>query len=340
MLSKREIRVILLHEFKLGHNAAEAARNIIRVWGEGTTTERTARRWFEQFRKGDFNIEDKEGRGRSSEVDDHQLKAMIEENPSLTCRLIAEELQVHHTTVFDHLKKLGKVKKLGKWVPHELNDFQKNRRFDVCSSHLLRNNSDPFLHRIVTCDEKWIVYDNRRRSAQWLDRDEKPKHFPKPNLHQKKVMVTVWWYKAGMIHYSFLKPNETINSDKYCSEIDQMNTKLKQLCPRLVNKQGPILLHDNAKPHTSLTTKKKLFDLNYEVIAHPPYSPDLSPTDFHFFKHLDNFLTNKQFKKQDDIENAFVEFLASKNSDFYLNGINMLVPRWQKCIEAKGAYFD
>ncbi|KAF2357807.1 Transposase type 1 [Trinorchestia longiramus] len=66
-----------------------------------------------------------------------------------------------------------------------------------CARCSLRNTNDPFLDRIVTCDEKWILYDNRKRSGQWLDRDEPPKHFPKPMLHQKKIMVTVWWSALG-----------------------------------------------------------------------------------------------------------------------------------------------
>jgi histone-lysine N-methyltransferase SETMAR len=66
------------------------------------------------------------------------------------------------------------------------------RRYEFCSALLLRNKNDPFPDSIVTCDEKWILYDNRRRSAQWLDRGEAPKHFPKPKLHPKKVMVTFW----------------------------------------------------------------------------------------------------------------------------------------------------
>ncbi|KAK6763183.1 hypothetical protein RB195_023774 [Necator americanus] len=55
----------------------------------------------------------------------------------------------------------------------------------VSSALLLRNKNDPFLNQIVPCDENWILYDNRRRSAQWLDSDEAPQHFPKPNLHKK-----------------------------------------------------------------------------------------------------------------------------------------------------------
>ncbi|KAF2364570.1 Transposase type 1 [Trinorchestia longiramus] len=107
-------------------------------------------------------------------------------------RLLSKiHVKVSIATVSRHLKIIGKVKKLDKWVPHELNENQKLRRFEVCSMISLRNTNDPFLDRIVTCDEKWVIYDNRKRSGQWLDRDEPSKHFPKPMLHQKKIMVTV-----------------------------------------------------------------------------------------------------------------------------------------------------
>lgn len=119
-------------------------------------------------------------------LDNDQLKAAVEPDPRKTTRELAEDLQVDHTTVVRHLKEIGKVKKLEKWVPHELNDNQKYQRLEISSSLLLRNKVEPFLERIITCDEKWIVYDNRKRSSQWLDRAEAPRHFPKPKLHQKR----------------------------------------------------------------------------------------------------------------------------------------------------------
>ena len=84
--------------------------------------------------------------------------------------------------VTQYLKQIGKMKKPGKRVPYELT---KNSCFEVLSSLILHNN-EPLLNRIVTCDKKGIVYEN----WQWSDQAEAPKHFPKPNLHQKKVMVT------------------------------------------------------------------------------------------------------------------------------------------------------
>ena len=83
------------------------------------------------------------------------------------------------------------------------------------------------------CEVWWKV--DFIQLVQWLDRGEAPKHFPKPNLHQEKVMVTVWWSAASLIHYSFLNPSETITSKKYAQQIDELNRKLQLLQPALVN---------------------------------------------------------------------------------------------------------
>ena len=113
----------------------------------------------------------------------------METDPSQTMRGTAEEVGVSSRAVFGGLKRIGKVKKLKKWAPRNLNDRQKLSRFEVCCSLPLRNQNDPFSDRIVTCDEKWILYDNRRRSGQWLDINEPPGHFPQAKTYQKKTMV-------------------------------------------------------------------------------------------------------------------------------------------------------
>ena len=59
--------------------------------------------------------------------------------------------------VIQYLKQIGKMKKLGKWVPYELT---KNSCFEVLSPFILHNNNEPFLNQIVTCDKKGTVYEN------------------------------------------------------------------------------------------------------------------------------------------------------------------------------------
>lgn len=74
--------------------------------------------------------------------------------------------------------------------------------------------------------------------------------------------------------------------------------KLSVKQPRLVNRDRIILLHDNASLYVSKTNIQKLNTLQYENASHLPYSLDLSPTDCHFFKHLDRVLVGKQFNKR------------------------------------------
>jgi hypothetical protein len=60
-----------------------------------------------------------------------------------------------------------------------------------------------FLKRLVTCDEKWIFYENVIRKRQWCGPGEAPKRTPKKNLHSKKLMIFVWWDMEGIITSSY-----------------------------------------------------------------------------------------------------------------------------------------
>ncbi len=99
---------------------------------------------------------------------------------------------------------------------------------------------------------------NSKRSVNWFDKNEAPKHFPKPVFHQKRYMVTVWWTAKGTIDYSFLKPEETITALKYCQQLDELHKKWHEEQPALVNRNGPIHLHDNARQHMAIVSQTKL----------------------------------------------------------------------------------
>ena len=100
-------------------------------------------------------------------------------------------------------------------------------------------------------------------------------------------------------------------SEKYAKQVDELHRKLQHLQPALVNRKGPILFHDNAQLHIAQPRLQKLNKLGYEVCLLLPWSLDLSPTDYHFFKHLNNFLQGKRFHNQQEAENAFQEFTES-----------------------------
>ncbi|KAE9419758.1 hypothetical protein Angca_004120, partial [Angiostrongylus cantonensis] len=65
-------------------------------------------------------------------------------------------------------------------------------------------------------------------------------------------------------------------------------------------------------------------EFHYATLPYAQYSLDLPVTDYHFFKHFDNFLRVKCFTNHDDAKNVFNEFITSRTPEFYANGINKL----------------
>ena len=101
-----------------------------------------------------------------------------------------------------------------------------------------------------------------------------------------RVMLTVCW----SVNSYCLKPGETIKVVKHFGGTQQMHEKLTEPQPALFNRHGVLLVHDNARPHSS---KKILKKIKYLYEIPPPYSPDIALTDFRLFKHLQHFLWDK-----------------------------------------------
>ncbi|KAE9415740.1 hypothetical protein Angca_002693, partial [Angiostrongylus cantonensis] len=87
---------------------------------------------------------------------------------------------------------------------------------------------------------------------------------------------------AGLIYHSFLNPSEAITAEKYYHRSDEIHRKLQQQRPALVNRKGPILLHDNVRLHVVEPALQRLNELGYDTLPHPPYSSNLLPTNYYF----------------------------------------------------------
>nr|XP_032512985.1 histone-lysine N-methyltransferase SETMAR-like [Danaus plexippus plexippus] len=81
--------------------------------------------------------------------------------------------------------------------------------------------------------------------------------------------------------------------------------------------QQKILLCDNVRPNTARVTQETLARLEWEVLPHPPYSPDLTPSYYHLFLALDNHMRNWVFPNREALENNMVQFFNSQKPDFY-----------------------
>ena len=142
----------------------------------------------------------------------------------------------------------------------------------------------------------------------------------------------------GVLYYELLLENQMINSNKYCSQLDQLKAALDEKHPELVNRKHKIFHHDYTRPQVSLMTRQKLLQLGWEVLIYPPYSPDIAPSDFHLFRSLQNSLNGKKFNPLEDCERHLEQFFAQKDKKFWEDGIMKLTEKWQKVVEQKGEY--
>jgi len=94
------------------------------------------------------------------------------------------------------------------------------------------------IFEVVTGDEKWTIYNNVERKRSWGKRNELPLAIPKADLHPKKVMLCVWWDWKGILYYELLPNNETINSEKYCFQLDELKTAIEQKRPEIANRKS------------------------------------------------------------------------------------------------------
>lgn len=336
--NQEHLRHILLFYYKKGKTAAQAKEKICRVYGEDALTRQTAANWFRRFRDGNFDVKDAFRSGRPIVKNVDEIFQKIEENRHVSSYDIAKALNIDHKTVLRHLHKAGYTKKLDVWVPHDLTLKNLMDRISICESLLKRNKIEPFLKRLITGDEKWITYDNNVRKRSWSKRGEAPQTIAKPGLTSKKVMLCVWWDWKGIVHYELLSPGQTINSDLYCQQLMRLKQSIQEKRPELINRKGVVFHHDNARPHTSLTTRQKLRELGWEVLMHPPYSPDLAPSDYHLFRSLQYSLNGVNLTSKEACENYLSQFFAQKSQKFYTDGIMALPEKWQKVIDQNGTH--
>jgi len=132
----------------------------------------------------------------------------------------------------------------------------------------------------------------------------------------------------------------TVTSEMYADLLKN------HLHPTVKSKQRGLLStsvlfqHDNARPHTARSSVATIQDLSFECPPHPPYSPDLAPSDFHMFGPLKEAMRSKSFRSDEEVPQMVHEWLHSQPKGFFPGGIHALLKRWNTCMEYNRDYIE
>ena len=269
-------------------------------------------KWIEQFSDGWNTVEDAPRRGRPSSTIFHgnieYVKKAIDEDRRITVRELEEKLGIAKTSIYLILTEhLGMTRVVARLVPKLLSEQQKLARSQVCSTLIKAwQHEKDYLKRIVTGDESWFHFyepESKFQSSKWKRKDKVPPIKAKSVPSAGKRMVTIFWDYEGILQIEWLPEKTTINSDYYITILRNLRKRIKKE-RRGKLASGILLQHDNATPHTSERTKAIISELGFELVPHPPYSPDLAPSDYWLFGEMKRPLRGKRFSNFDELQTA------------------------------------
>ena len=296
---------------------------LVKVIGkEGFLSIQTVRKWVREFKEGRSECSDVQRPGRPAAVSTDEMteriQALVHEDRRITIDQIARELDISHGTAWKIInEKLGMRKVTSRWIPHLLSEKQKVKRMLVASQHLRRFRRDPaVLNRIVASDESWAHSwepELKRQSAEW-----------------RLGVILDWPVPVGT----------TVNGEYYQWILrEKVRPAVRRKRPNLLD-EGVILLHDNASPHFKRCVVEMLAQWEWEVLSHPPYSPDMSPCDFFLFAAIKEPLRGQRFQSEEAVNAAWKASIDQVNAAGTEQGIMRLPHLWEKCVAADDAYFE
>ena len=74
-----------------------------------------------------------------------------------------------------------------------------------------------------------------------------------------------------------------------------------------------MLLQNNAPAHTSEVVMAFTTGCGFDVFPHPPYTPDLAPSDFYLFTKLKTYIRSRNFWSNEDVVDAVNEYLRDQD---------------------------
>ena len=348
-MDKIEYRAVIKFFVKEGLTPNEIHSKFIKVYGDSSPSFSTIKKWAAEFKRGRTSLEDdpREGRPKSATTPEiiEQVHDMVLDDRRMKVREIAETIGISKERVGYILHEELDMKKLcARWVPRLLTADQKRTRMKIseqCLERFNKNKTD-FVHRFITMDETWIHHytpESKQQSKQWTEAGcsapKKTRSVPSAG----KVMASVFWDAEGILFIDYLEKGKTITGEYYSNLLTRLDEKIREKRPGLQKKK--IIFHqDNAPAHKSVLAMGKLRDLHYELLEHPPYSPDLAPSDFCLFPKLKLFLAGQRFSSNQEAIAAVEGYFADLTKNHYRDGIMALEHRWNKCISLKGDYVE
>ena len=145
---------------------------------------------------------------------------------------------------------------------------------------------------------------------------------------------------TGMIYMHWLPTGQTVNKEYYIEVLREFRKRFRRKRPALF-KSGQWHFHqDNALVHNSILVTDYLTKMGIKTVPHPHYSSHLAPCDFWLFPKLNEKLRDCRYETIEEIKKAVTKVIDTLTQEDFHGAFKKLLGRYNKCIVARGAYFE
>jgi len=153
-------------------------------------------------------------------------------------------------------------------------------------------------------------------------------------------MLICFFDQEGTVHWEFVPPGMTVNADFYCDVLRRLRENVRRKRPQKWQNQNVINHHDNVPTHRPF--KILQFFGQGQHASDPPsrYSPDLVPCDFFLLPKLKLRVKGRRFDTTEEIQEESQRVLDTIPGRDFQGCFQAWQKRWDRCIRAKGEYFE
>ena len=183
--------------------------------------------------------------------------------------------------------------------------------------------------RYVTMDETWAHHFDPETKQQ-----SKPVKFCRITS-AGKIMASVFWDSEGMLMIGYLERGKTVTDVYYAELIRKLRSAIKE--KHYGKSSHGVLLHqDDAAVHTSAMAMAAIRECGFELLS----PPDLAPSDYHVFRSLKDSLRGQIFSCGEEVIHTINDWFELQDKQFFVDGVNSLAHRWEKCVVHEGDYIE
>ena len=224
-MNKEAIRSMIFLKWKEQLSGKEIHESLCNSLRDNAPSYATVKNWIWKFRRGETDFKDKERSGRPkfacSEENVSLAEGLVKNDTKITVRQLGRKLGISKGSAHNILAdELGLIKKKAVIVPHHLTSEQMKIRLNASIENLalIKADKELFFDKLVTMDETWVLHYNltsKLHDRDWLKPGQKPSKRPKLTQTTKKVQLSIWWDKQGLLLIEPFKKNSESRLSKY-----------------------------------------------------------------------------------------------------------------------------